>query len=102
MESNCKATTNVPHDQRCAYLCFPWSHLSSPSEDTPCDMVGFAVTTSTTIAEIRTDLVSPKVLSHHLSTEAISLRTMAVTWSSSGWISDSNFHMIDLTLLAPN
>ena len=22
---------------RCAYLCFPWSHLSSPSEDTPCD-----------------------------------------------------------------
>ena len=26
-------------------------HLSSPLEDTPCDVVGFAVTTSTTIAE---------------------------------------------------
>ena len=37
MESNCKATTNVSHNQRCAYLCFPWYHLSSPSEDTPCD-----------------------------------------------------------------
>ena len=35
----------------------PWSHLSSPSEDTPCDLVGFAVTTSTTIAEISTALV---------------------------------------------
>ena len=37
MESNCKATTNVSHNQRCGYLCFPWSHLSTPSEDTPCD-----------------------------------------------------------------
>ena len=78
-ESNCKATTNVSHDQRCAYLCFPWSHLSSPLEDTPCDMVGFAVTTSTTIAEIRTASISPKVLSQPLSTEAINVRTMAVT-----------------------
>ena len=58
MECNCKATTNVFHNQRCAYLCFPWPHLSSPLEDTPCDVVGFAVTTSTTIAEIRTALVS--------------------------------------------
>ena len=58
MESNCKATTNVSHDQRCAYLCFPWSHLSSPLEDTPCDGVGFVVITSTTIAEIKTAFVS--------------------------------------------
>ena len=79
MESNCKARTNLSHDKRCAYLCFPWYHPYSPSEDTQCDMVGLAVTTSTTMAEIRTDLVSPKVLPHHLSTEAISLRTMAVT-----------------------
>ena len=79
MESNCKATTNLSHKQRCAYLCFPWSHLLSPSEDTPCDMVGFAVTTNSTIAKMRTDLVSPKVLPHHLSTEAINVRTMAVT-----------------------
>ena len=67
MESNCKVTTNVSHDQRCAYLCFPWSHLSSPLEDTPCDVVGFAVITSTTIAEIRTALVSkgtPSTLVH--------------------------------------
>ena len=37
MESNCRATTNVCHNQRCAHPCFPWSHLSSPLEDTPCD-----------------------------------------------------------------
>ena len=58
MECNCKATTNVSRDEQCAYLCFPWSHLSSPSEDTPYDVEGFAVTSSTTIAEIRTALVS--------------------------------------------
>ena len=57
MESNCKAKTNVSHDQQCACLCFRWSHLSSPLEDIPCDVVGFAVTTSPTIAEIRTALV---------------------------------------------
>ena len=37
MESNWKATTNVSYNQRCAYLCFPWSNLFSPSEDTPSD-----------------------------------------------------------------
>ena len=78
MESKCKATTNVSHDQRCAYLCCTWSYLLSPSEDTPCDVVGFAVTTSTTIAEMRTALVA-KVLPQHLSTEAIKVRIMAVT-----------------------
>ena len=67
----------------------------------PMRLVGFAVTTNTTIAEIRTALISLKVLSQQLSTVVIDIRTMASTQFSLGRIGDSNFHMIDLTLLAP-
>ena len=49
-----------------------------------------------------TALISPKVLSQPSCTEAIKVCSSAVMYSSSGWITDSNFHMIHPKLLAPD